>query len=71
MTEAQYNELTACKGVYDFYQRVQTVNSAHPDVRRIAQVYEQLGMGKADLSCSKCVCTMLDQVYTRYDQFKK
>ena len=68
MTEAQYKILTEHKHVYDFYKQVQTVNSAHPSMAKINEVYTQLGFPHADMSCSRCVCEMLDTIYNIYNQ---
>lgn len=69
MTAQQYNTLKAHKHIYDFFLRVQTVNTAHPSIGAINEVMREMGQ-PMDLSCSKCVAAGLPSIYEQYFKYE-
>lgn len=70
MTEAQYNKLQSNRGVWDLFQQVQTVNTAHPQITAINEVYKEITGQNINLSCGACVVSALKQLYNEVESFK-
>ena len=71
MTEQQYEKLKANKHVYDFYQRVFTINTASPEISAINEVIIEKGGQGMNLSCSGCVIDGLKSIYNEFERYQK
>ena len=71
MTEAQYNKLQENRGVWDIYLQVFSINSAHPQIGAINEVYKDMMGVSMNLSCGNCIVDGLRTLYNEADKWTK
>lgn len=69
MTRQQFEILKANKHIWEYFQRVQTVNGADPAIGAISMVIVEMGGEPIDTSCSRCIASGLTSIYAQFNKY--